>query len=414
MLLDPSQIARHKGAVAALTAAVIVGKIVSVTAGAFLTGHGLHNAVRAGMSLAQIGEFSFIIAGLGLSLRATGEFLYPVAVAVSAITTLTTPWLIRGAGPVASALERNLPRPIQTFTSLYGSWVERLRRAKDRKTLGATVRRLGALLLLDAAALVGLVVGASFLRARLTGDVSRRTGLAEAIAQGLVVAVTLALAAPFVVGVLRLTRRLGAALGEAALPSPGAGSVDFSAAPRRALSTSMELAVVLLVGSTLVAFTQPFFKGFFGAALLAVLIAALLAVLWRRAADLQGHVRAGAEVVVEALVAQARKGAQAPSDASAALLSSLFPGLGEPEVVRLDAQSPALGRSLADLDLRGATGATVLAIVRGDERVLLPSAREAFLQGDVVALAGTHEAIASARALLLRGERATSLAPPRL
>ncbi len=62
--------------------------------------------VRAvGMSLAQIGEFSFIIAGLGLSLKATGSFLYPIAVAVSALTTLTTPWLIRASGPVANFVD---------------------------------------------------------------------------------------------------------------------------------------------------------------------------------------------------------------------------------------------------------------------------------------------------------------------
>lgn len=401
MLIDPGQIAQHKGAVALLAAAVIAGKIVSVSVGAFLTGNGMQNSVRAGMSLAQIGEFSFIIAGLGLSLRATGEFLYPVAVAVSALTTLTTPWLIRAAGPVANALDRKLPRPIQTFAALYGSWLERLRGAKDRATLGARVRRLAALLLLDAAALLGLVVGASFLRARWIGDVSRRVGVAEALAPLLVLAVTLTLAAPFVLGLLRLTRRLGAVLGEAALPLPGPGGVDFSAAPRRALSVSLQLAVVLIVGSTLVAFTQPFFKGFVGAGLLAALVASLVIALWRRAADLQGHVRAGAEVVVEAIAAQARKGSHPPSEGADAQLSSLLAGLGEPTAVRLEQASPAVGRSLAALDLRGATGATVLAIVRGDERVLLPDATSVLAGGDVVALAGTHSAIESARALLL-------------
>ena len=72
---------------------------LGVTVGAFLTGNGVRTSVHAGMSLAQIGEFSFIIAGVGLSLGATGDFLYPVAVAVSAITTLLTPWLIRALGP---------------------------------------------------------------------------------------------------------------------------------------------------------------------------------------------------------------------------------------------------------------------------------------------------------------------------
>ena len=91
MMIDPAQIARHALAVGVLTGVVVVGKIVSVTLGAFLTGGGVRTSIQAGMSLAQIGEFSFIIAGVGASLGATREFLYPVAVTVSAVTTLLTP-----------------------------------------------------------------------------------------------------------------------------------------------------------------------------------------------------------------------------------------------------------------------------------------------------------------------------------
>ena len=107
------------------------------------------------MSLAQIGEFSFIIAGLGLSLKATGEFLYPVAVAVSALTTLTTPWLIRASGPVASFVDRKLPRPLQTFAALYGSWVEQLR-PPPRTKRRAPPFDVSWLLVLDAALLAGV------------------------------------------------------------------------------------------------------------------------------------------------------------------------------------------------------------------------------------------------------------------
>ena len=97
MLIDPALIARYWLAILVFTVVVIVGKIVSVSLGAFLTGNGTRASVQSGMSLAQIGEFSFIIASLGLSLKATGDFLYPVAVAVSAVTTLTTPMFIRAS-----------------------------------------------------------------------------------------------------------------------------------------------------------------------------------------------------------------------------------------------------------------------------------------------------------------------------
>jgi CPA2 family monovalent cation:H+ antiporter-2 len=68
--------------------------------------------------------------------------------------------------------------------------------------------------------------------------------------------------------------------------------------------------------------------------------------------------------------------------------------------VQLDAGSPAVGRSLAELNLRGATGATVLAIARGEEGILVPTAQEVLRAGDVLALAGTHDAIDAARELL--------------
>src|SRR5919108_941327 len=106
MLIDPRLIVEHWRAVVAFTLLVVFGKIVFVATGAFLAGYGTRTSVQTGMSLAQIGEFSFIIAGIGLASGATRDFLYPIAVAVSAITTLTTPWLIRSAGPAASWVDR--------------------------------------------------------------------------------------------------------------------------------------------------------------------------------------------------------------------------------------------------------------------------------------------------------------------
>src|SRR5688500_15397307 len=98
-LIDPRVIVDHWDAVLLLSVIVITGKAVAVTAGSFITGNGLRHSIQSGMSLAQIGEFSFIIAGVGLAAGLISPFIYPVAVAVSAITTLVTPWLIRGSEP---------------------------------------------------------------------------------------------------------------------------------------------------------------------------------------------------------------------------------------------------------------------------------------------------------------------------
>ncbi len=400
MIIDPALIARHWLAILTLTLVVILGKILSVAVGAFLTGNNTRISIQAGMSLAQIGEFSFIIAGLGLSLKAVGDFLYPVAVAVSAITTLTTPLLIRASGRAATFVDRKLPRPLQTFAALYGSWVEQLREAPHRQTLGATLRRLARLLLLDAVLLTSLVIGTTLSIERISLAIEEQAGIDRSLAEKLVIAGAFALGLPFLVGVVRVARRLGGELAAAALPLRGSGKVDLAAAPRRVLLVTLQVVIVLLVGAPIVAITQPFFTGFTGPLIILGLLVVLGIAFWRSATNLQGHVRAGAQVIAEALAAQARaKGTGTGPDAMEHV-QELLPGLGTPTPVRLDETSPAIGKTLAELDLRGLTGATVLAIHRGGEDVSLPSAQETLKAGDVLAVAGTHAAVEAARKLL--------------
>ena len=400
MLLDPALVFRHWVPIAVLAGVVVAGKILGVSLGAFLTGNGTRTSVQSGMSLAQIGEFSFIIAGLGLSLKATGEFLYPVAVAVSAFTTLTTPWLIRASGPVASFLDRKLPRPLQTFATLYGSWVEQLREGPRRRTVGALVRRLARLLVLDAAILTVLVIGTSVWAGRIGVIVEEKTGLTQTVALPLVFAAAAGLALPFCVGIVRVARRFGATLAEAALPARADGKVDLAAAPRRALVVTLQVALVLLVGIPLTAITQPFLPGFPGTAVLGAILLILGVAFWRSATNLQGHVRAGAEMIVEALAAQSRRGAASHRAHSLDQVQQLLPGLGAPTPVELGPDSPGVGKTLAELNLRGLTGATVLAITRDDQGVLIPTAKEVLRAGDLLALAGTQEAIEAAKGLL--------------
>src|SRR5262245_22023166 len=109
MSINPAPVMQHWGALVALFFVVAGGKVVSVTLGTFLAGHGARVAIQTGMSLAQIGEFSFIIAAIGARHGSANDFIYPLAVVVSAMTTLTTPWLIRASGPVASFVDRKLP-----------------------------------------------------------------------------------------------------------------------------------------------------------------------------------------------------------------------------------------------------------------------------------------------------------------
>lgn len=110
MLIDPVMLYEHAVPVLILTFITIFGQSISSTIGALISGQPLKQSVQTGMSLSQIGEFSFIIATLGMSMNVTSDFLYPIVVAVSAITTFTTPFMVKMAVPFSELLERKLPK----------------------------------------------------------------------------------------------------------------------------------------------------------------------------------------------------------------------------------------------------------------------------------------------------------------
>jgi CPA2 family monovalent cation:H+ antiporter-2 len=158
--------------------------------------------------------------------------------------------------------------------------------------------------------------------------------------------------------------------------------------------------VVLAVGMPVVAITQPFLPPHQGALVLGVLTAVLLIALWRNASNHQGHARAGAQIIASALANQmASQDAERSYGKALEDVNAVLPGLGDPVAIRVIPESMAVGRSLAQLNLRGATGATVLAIRRGAEQIPTPLGREVIRSGDVVAVAGAHDAVEVARAI---------------
>jgi CPA2 family monovalent cation:H+ antiporter-2 len=219
-----------------------------------------------------------------------------------------------------------------------------------------------------------------------------------------VVAVAVAIAAPFCFGIVRLAYRVSGIVAGLALPATATEFPDLAFAPRKALVAILQFAIVLLVGVPVLAVTQPFYPGYEGALILLALVAVAGIVFWRNAANLHGHVQAGAQAIAEALVTQARGGRSLSGEPSLEGVQPLLPGLGEPTPITLEATSAAVGKTLAMVNLRGATGATVLAICRGTDGIPVPGAGEVLRAGDVLALAGTHEAIRSAEVLLRSGE----------
>jgi monovalent cation:H+ antiporter-2, CPA2 family len=135
MLIDPKMLVTHAVPIGLATLVLLFGKPFFVVLGALVSGQPLKVAVQSGMSLSQIGEFSFIIATLGLTLGVTSDFLYPIAVAVSVITTFTTPFMIRLSGPFYQLLERKLPAKWMEKLNNYSLGALKVNEASDWKKI---------------------------------------------------------------------------------------------------------------------------------------------------------------------------------------------------------------------------------------------------------------------------------------
>lgn len=135
MMVNPVMIAEYIWPVLIITLTVLVGQALFGTFGVVLAGQPLKTAMQSGFCLTQIGEFAFIIASLGVSLKVTGEFLYPIVVAVSVITTFLTPYMMRLAEPAYPYVEKHLPLRWKRFIERYTSGAQTVNHESNWKKL---------------------------------------------------------------------------------------------------------------------------------------------------------------------------------------------------------------------------------------------------------------------------------------
>ncbi len=167
MLIDPLMMVVHWFPILLITVVTVVGKLLTTGSGALLAGEPLKRSVQAGMSLTQIGEFSFIIATLGVTLGVTSSFLYPIAVAVSAITTFTTPFLIKASPRFADWLERVMPR---NWLAAIGRYARQTDQVKETSAWQVLLRSYITNLAVFAVLSLAIVIGVGPMLQGLFGD----------------------------------------------------------------------------------------------------------------------------------------------------------------------------------------------------------------------------------------------------
>jgi len=389
MLIDPEPLREHWRAGILLAGLVIGGKLLGVSLGAFLSGKDTRSALRAGLCMAQVGEFSFIIAGLGVASGATRADFIPLAVGVATLTAFVSPLLIAHADRIAGLVERNLPARFAVFARQYSGWVVSIRAQSLDETRWGSVRRTALVVSLDALVVSGLVIAGALGQKTLTGLLVDRTALAPGVVQGVVFLVVALLCVWPLLGMVRGARRLGTQLASLALSESAQGQSDRSAKARPALTAGLQVAVLLAFTLPVLLVTEPFLQGFSALGLSLVLLVMSLSMLRRRSPDLQGHVRAGAQVFVAVLGHISRRAPQPPVED----LASLLPSLGPVLQVRVPAHHTAVGATLSELGLSGVSEVTVLSIVRGQRRYVLPHGSEIVCAGDQLSIAGQPEAL---------------------
>ncbi|HUS32172.1 MAG TPA: cation:proton antiporter [Kofleriaceae bacterium] len=421
MTIEPAQLASNIPRILLFTALVLVMKPLGIALASFTAGRGLQPAIRSGVSLAQTGELSFVIAGIGLAAGVASPDLLAIAVGVTCLTTLTSSVMIGRSEAIARTASARIPSRVATFVSFYESWLGRLR-GRERLTW-LRVRRPVFVLVADVIAITALIIAGSFAHRYVATEVGFSKLGAKIIVAGLVLAVI----SPFLVGLIRRVVVIARALAYTIIPPPSesgvvvdhqaanvvglgaaAEALDLGRSARRALILTLELAIAAAISLPMIAAIQPFI-GTTGLVALTVLLV-LLAVAYRSIVDFTQHVRAGSELILELL----HHPVAPPTEAAAATeqplsqIESILPGFGGLVTVTLDPSSPAVARSLADLDLRARTGASVLAIARGEGGFATPKPTEPLQPGDILALAGSDEAITAARAALTTAPPSTA------
>ncbi|MNE33036.1 Inner membrane protein YbaL [compost metagenome] len=278
MMIDPMVLVEYAWPIVVITVAVVLGKMLSCGMGAFIAGNDGRTSLRVGMGLSQIGEFSFIIAALGMTLQVTSDFLYPVAVAVSAITTLLTPYLIRGADPLSLKLAKVMPRRLTRVLSLYGEWLRSIQPQGEGALLASMIRRILLQVGVNLALVVAIFFSGGYFAAQIgeyLGEWISDVGQQKALIWG----AALLLSLPFLIAAYRKLKALSMLLAEMGVKPEMAGR--HTQRVRRVIAEVIPLLSLLVIFLLLSALSASILPTSELLVLIVVVAAGVAALLWR-------------------------------------------------------------------------------------------------------------------------------------
>jgi CPA2 family monovalent cation:H+ antiporter-2 len=394
MLLDPAAVVELWGVVLFLTGLTVVGKILSCSIATFLAGYPGQVALPVGLGMAQIGEFSFIIANLGRTSGVTGGVLYPIAVAVSSITTFLTPSLLRSAQLVTAVLTRCSPRPLVTFATFYTAWIERLA-ARQSRARGEAQGLFLRLILYIAVTVSLFIVTWGGIRPLVGALPELIPKQREVLQWGSAAAVVL----PFLFLISRTFERLMHYITTALVRrrvEETSGQAQLVRNTLLFLLGWITSVFILALGSPVLPPLVPF--GIVGLVLLVTTY-----FFWESLTRFHTRI----EGVLSTL-----SGSDAASNTAAPalgrsgrvevtqLLSNRYGLAVQTEDFVVPLSPTPLNRPIQDLKLRTITGASIIAVYRDPEQIIVPQAETVLLPGDVLVLLGERDQLEAAIQLL--------------
>jgi CPA2 family monovalent cation:H+ antiporter-2 len=387
LLIDPAGIAGHAVPVLVITAVMVFGKVLACAFGAFIAGNGRQRALRVGMGLAPIGEFSFVIATLGLATGVTSPFLYPIAVAVSAITTLLTPFLISRSDSVAAWMDRNAPSALADYLDLYTGWIGQLRQNRSSSLALQLARKWAWQMALNLVLVTAIFIGATFFRQRV---LAWWPGIPEGDngAKALLWLAAMGLSLPLLIAVFRKLQALGMLLSEVSVTREAGGARTETL--RAVVSGTILIAGSLGLLQFVLLLSSALMPSWNVLIVLALLLALATVLLWRFFIRLY----AGAQITLRETFAQPAPARRHPIEHALILRDA------ELASVQVAEKSFADGKLISELELRARTGANIVAIERSGENLINPEPHEELRTGDRLLLLGNGGQLAAAAALL--------------
>ncbi len=397
LLIEPLQLREHAGPIAIISIALVAGKIAACSFGCFVAGYDRATALRVGLGLAQIGEFSFIMAALGMKLGVTGGFLYSIAVTVSAVTSILTPLLIRNADQLVAWHDRVAPQTWRNYQRDYTAWLARLRTARKANVPRRMLRVMLVQIAINLALIAGLFLGAALIEQKdwpWLNQLPDRLGGRRTI---LWLAATIC-SLPIGIATLRKLQAFSMLTSEIAVHRRSSARATVAMRALVANTTLFAgivgLALVILVFSS---FLLPPREVLVVLLAILLLVAVLLRTFFIRVySRAQFSIR---EVLSREPPSSAPSAPPAPPallDEARLLTVSILPG------------SLAVGRQIRELELRSRTGATAVAVRRGTQTTFSPEAELEFRPGDEVLLIGNPNQLEQGRRLLTAASPAAS------